>query len=171
MKLEDMSSKELLALHNRVADKPAGAKTFSTRAKLIDRIRSVAKDKSISLDSLGRPKKRKATIADLTPIAKVAESPKAAESMRGRGVGELARQLILHPAGYPHALIAAMVNEQIDGARATAKSVRWYACDLRKTGADVPDRQKMHAAEMHERQSAEWLADVKVVESGTSSRK
>ncbi|GFE80240.1 hypothetical protein GCM10011487_22400 [Steroidobacter agaridevorans] len=163
MKLEDMSSKELLALHNRIADKPAGTKTFSTRAKVIDRILSVAKAKNLSLDSLGQPKKHKPTNADSTPSAEAAESPKAAGSTRGRGVGELARQLLLHPAGYPHALIAVMVNAQIRGARATAKSVRWYACSMRKMGLAVPERQKVHAAEMDSKQAAEWLADVKPI--------
>jgi hypothetical protein len=38
MNLEDMPSKELLALHNRIADKPAGPKTFATRSKLVARI-------------------------------------------------------------------------------------------------------------------------------------
>lgn len=164
MKLEDMSSKALLALHNRLADKPAGPKTFSTRANLTERIRSIAKAKNLDLGSLGQPKKAKAKAADSTPSDGAAENPKATGKGRGSGVGELARQLLLHPAGYPHALIAAMVNHQIKGARATAKSVRWYACDMRKMGTDVPERQKVHAAEMDERQSAEWLASVKLVE-------
>jgi hypothetical protein len=164
MKLETMSSKELLALHNRVADKPAGLKTFANRAKLIDRIRSVAKTKNLDLGSLGQPRKPEVPAADSTPAAESAESPKATGKKRGSGVGELARQLLLHPAGYPHALVAAMVNQQIEGARATAKSVRWYACDMRKMGIDVPERQKVHTTEMDEQQSAEWLASVKVVE-------
>jgi hypothetical protein len=163
MKLEDMSSKELLALHNRIADKSAGPKTFSTRAKLIDRIKSVAKAKDLDLDSLGQPKRRKANAANSTASAEAAENPKTTGKKRGSGVGELARQLLLHPAGFPHTLIAAMVNRKIKGARATAKSVRWYACDMRKRGIDVPERAKVHAAEMDEQQSAEWFASVKVV--------
>lgn len=164
MKLEDMSSKELLALHNRVADKPAGPKTFANRSKPIDRIRSVARTKDLDLGSLSQPRKRAASAADSTPGAESAESPEATGKKRGSGVGEFARKLLLHPAGYPHALIATMVNQQIEGARATAKSVRWYACDMRKMGIDVPERQKVHAAEMDEQQSAEWLASVNVVE-------
>jgi hypothetical protein len=163
MKLEDMSSKELLALHNRIANKPAGPKTFSTRAKLTERIKSIAKANGPDLKSLRRPKEAEATVDASAPSAETAESPKAIRKKRGSGVGELARQLLLHPAGYPHALIAAMVNQQIAGARATAKSVRWYACDMRKMGIDVPERQKVHAAEMDEQQSAEGLASVKVV--------
>lgn len=164
MKLDDMSSKELLALHNQIADKLAGTKTFSTRAKLIDRIKSIAKAKNISLDALGQPKKHKAKAADSTPSAETAESPKPTGKKRGSGVGELARQLLLHPAGYPHALIAEMVNQQIEGARATAKSVRWYACDMRKMGIDVPERATVHAAETDAEKSSAWLWGVKVVE-------
>jgi len=49
MKLEEMPAKELLDLHNRIADKPAGPKTFATRAKLVARIEQVAADKNIDL--------------------------------------------------------------------------------------------------------------------------
>jgi len=42
MKLEQMSMKDLLALHNEIADKPSGPKTFSTRGKLVARIGQIA---------------------------------------------------------------------------------------------------------------------------------
>ena len=45
MKLEEMPTKELLDLHNRIADKPAGPKTFATRTKLVARIEQIAADK------------------------------------------------------------------------------------------------------------------------------
>ena len=47
MNLQEMSTKDLLALHNRIADKAAGPKTFATRGKLLDRIESIAKAKNI----------------------------------------------------------------------------------------------------------------------------
>jgi hypothetical protein len=53
---------------------------------------------------------------------------------RGKGVGQLARMLLMDPSGYPHALIAMMVNQQIEGATATDKSVRWYAAKIREDG-------------------------------------
>lgn len=59
MKLEEVPTKELLALHNRIADKPAGPKTFATRTKLVARIEQVAADKNIDLASFGQPKKPK----------------------------------------------------------------------------------------------------------------
>ena len=144
MKLEGMPTKELLALHNRIADKPAGPKTFATRAKLVARIEQVAADKNIDLASFGQPKKPKATAQRAEPKADVAETPEATEKKpRGLGVGALARAILMDPAGVPHALVADMVNAQIEGAQASAKSVRWYAHDMRKKGATVPERQRV----------------------------
>lgn len=169
MKLEEMPTKELLALHNRIADKPAGPKTFATRAKLVARIEQIAADKNIDLSSPGQPKKPKATAKRAEPKAEAAETPEATEKKpRGLGVGALARAILMDPAGFPHALVADMVNAQIDGAAATAKSVRWYANDMRKKGVEVPPRQKHHPADMDEEQSAEALSTVRVVEPAPS---
>lgn len=165
MKLHDLPTKELLALHNRIADKPAGPKTFATRAKIVARIEQIAEAKSIDLSSPGQPKKPKATAKRTQPKAEAAEAPEATEKKpRGLGVGALARQLLMDPAGFPHALIAEMVNAQIDGAAATDKSVRWYANDMRKRGMEVPPRAKHHPADMDAEQSAEALRTVRVVE-------
>ena len=165
MKLEEMPTRELLALHNRIADKPAGPKTFATRAKLVARIEQVAADKNIDLASFGQPKKPKASEQRAQPRAEVTETPEATEKKpRGLGVGALARAILMDPAGYPHALVAEMVNAQIEGAAATPKSVRWYANDMRKRGVEVPPRQKRHPAEMDEEQSADALSTVRVVE-------
>ncbi|WP_182212494.1 hypothetical protein [Stenotrophomonas acidaminiphila] len=169
MKLEEMPTKELLVLHNRIADKPAGPKTFATRTKLVARIEQVAADKNIDLASFGQPKKPKATAPRAEPKAEATEAPDATEKKpRGLGVGALARAILMDPAGYPHALVADMVNAQIEGAAATAKSVRWYANDMRKKGVEVPPRQKHHPADMDEEQSAEALSTVRVVEPAPS---
>jgi hypothetical protein len=169
MKLEEMPTKELLALHNRIADKQAGPKTFATRTKLVARIEQVAADKNIDLASFGQPKKLKATAPRAEPKAEATEAPDATEKKpRGLGVGALARTILMDPAGFPHALVADMVNAQIEGAAATAKSVRWYANDMRKKGVEVPPRQKHHPADMDEEQSAEALSTVRVVEPAPS---
>ncbi|WP_329860938.1 MULTISPECIES: hypothetical protein [Stenotrophomonas] len=165
MNLEDVPTKELLALHNRIADKPAGPKTFATRSKLVARIEQIAADKNIDLSSPERPKKPKAAKERAEPKVAAAEAPEATEKKpQGMGIGALARAILMDPAGHPHALIAEMVNAQIEGAAATAKSVRWYANDMRKKGAEVPPRQKHHPADMDEEQSAEALRTVRVVE-------
>ncbi|MBA0256775.1 hypothetical protein IMCGPPIG_02948 [Stenotrophomonas maltophilia] len=169
MKLEDMPTKALLDLHNRIADKPAGPKTFATRSKLVARIEQVAEAKDIDLASFGQPKKPKATKERAEPKAEAAEAPEATEKkLHGKGVGALARAILMDPAGFPHALVAEMVNAQIEGAAATAKSVRWYANDMRKKGVEVPPRQKHHPADMDGEQSAEALSTVRVVEPAPS---
>ncbi|KLD72865.1 hypothetical protein FZ025_00590 [Xanthomonas hyacinthi] len=169
MKLDDMPTKDLLALHNRIADKPAGPKTFATRAKLVARIEQVAADKNIDLASFGQPKKPKTAEQRAQPRAEVTETPEATEKKpHGKGIGALARAILMDPVGHPHALIAAMVNAQVDGAHATAKSVRWYANDMRKKGVEVPPRQKHHPSDMNEEQSADVLSTVRVVKSAPS---
>lgn len=169
MNLEDVPTKELLALHNRIADKPAGPKTFATRTKLVARIEQVAADKNIDLASFGQPKKPKVTAQRAEPKVQATEAPDATEKKpRGLGVGALARVILMDPAGFPHALVADMVNAQIKGAAATARSVRWYANDMRKRGVEVPPRHKHHPADMDEEQSAEALSTVRMVESAPS---
>lgn len=159
MKLEEMPTKELLALHNRIADKPAGPKTFSTKGKLLARIEAIAADKNIDLASFGQRAQPKATRKRAEPKADVAEAPEVTKTVdlipataaenapRGKGVGALARQLLMDPAGTPHADIAAEVNRRITGAAATAKSVRWYANHMRKQGIEVPPRARRAATD------------------------
>ncbi|MCX5473656.1 hypothetical protein OSH04_18190 [Alcaligenes sp. A-TC2] len=168
MKLDEMSMKDLMVLHNKIADKPAGPKTFATRGKLVARIESIAADKNLDLASFGRPQTPEAAVPSAQPQAEATESPDAQPETvtppRGKGIGALAWQLLMDPAGYPHRLIAAMVNAQLDGAQATDKSVRWYANDMRKKGIEVPPRQKAHPADMDEEQSIEAMKTVRVVE-------
>lgn len=170
MKLEEMSMKELLELHNKIADKPAGPKTFATGGKLVARIEAIAADKNIDLASFGRPQQPEAAVSSTQPQAEATESPNAqpetVKAPRSKGIGALARQFLMDPAGYPHGLIAAMVNAQVDGAQATDKSVRWYANDMRKKGIEVPPRQKLHPADMDAEQSDEAMKTVRVVAQG-----
>lgn len=167
MELELMTFKDLLAVYNSMAEKQAGPKTFASRARMIERIRKLAADKNIDVASFGRPQQPEAAVPSTQPQAEAAESPDAqpetVKATRGKGIGALARHLLLNPAGYPHALIAAMVNAQLDGAQATDKSVRWYANDMRKKGIEVPPRQKAHPADMNEEESAEAMKTVRVV--------
>jgi len=164
MELQQMSTKSLLALHNAIADAPAGPKTFATKAKLIARIEQIAAAGSIDLASFGQGAEPEVTEQHAQPQAEAVETTETEKKPSGKGIGRLAREFLMDPAGYPHALIAEMVNARIEGAQATAKSVRWYAHDMRKKGIEVPPRQKVHAAEMNAEESAEWLATVTVVE-------
>lgn len=169
MKLDEMSMKSLLALHNTIAVEPAGPKTFATRSKLIERIEAIAEAKSIDLASLRQAQQSEAPEQHAEPRADAAETAdEAAETPKkpvGKGVGALAQKLLLDPAGWPHAVIAEMVNVQIEGAQATAKSVRWYACDMRKKGIYVPERKKkLSTTEMTAEPSAEALSIARVAE-------
>lgn len=152
MKLQEMSTKDLLGLHNTLADTAAGPKSFATKAKLITRIESIASDKNIDLASFEWPKTAPAVELHTQPQAEATEiadaSPETRTAPVGKGIGRLACELLLHPAGHSHAAIAEMVNARIEGARATAKSVRWYACRMRKDGAEVPKRQRQLAADI-----------------------
>jgi hypothetical protein len=147
MNLQEMSTKDLLALHNQIADKPAGPKTFATRGKLLDRIESIAKAKNIDVASFGQPQAAEVTEPHAQQQADAVETSETLTETEkkpsGKGIGRLARELLMDPAGYPHAVIAEMVNARIEGAEASAKSVRWYAHDMRKKGTAVPERQRV----------------------------
>lgn len=134
VKLEEMSMKELLTLHNKIADAPAGSKTFATKAKLLARIASIARVKGIidepPADAADSELRTEAVVARGTE----ANGQQQEQKTRGLGIGELARELLMNPMGYPHAVIAGLVNAQIPGATATDKSVRWYAAKMRKEG-------------------------------------
>lgn len=151
MNLQEMSTKDLLALHNQIAEKAAGPKTFATRGKLLDRIESIAAAKNIDVASFGQPQAAEVTephAQQQADAVETSETPTDTEKKpSGKGIGRLARELLMDPTGYPHAVIAEMVNARIEGAQASAKSVRWYAHDMRKKGAAVPERQRAERGE------------------------
>jgi hypothetical protein len=140
-----MSTKALPDLHNAIAEVQAGPKSCATKTKLTARIESIAADKDIDLTSFCPTATDEVAAQDMQPQAEPTETadepPKPGTRITGKGIGRLARDLLLDPTGYPHAAVAEMVNAQIEGAQATAKSVRWYACNMRKKGTEVPARQ------------------------------
>jgi len=69
----------------------------------------------------------------------------AASSRRSLGVGVLARSLIVEQPDWTYRRIAEEVNGQIAGAKASEKSVRWYASKMRRRGVSVPDRRGVRA--------------------------
>ncbi|MDX9844975.1 MAG: hypothetical protein RBT42_14610, partial [Aquabacterium sp.] len=102
MNLQEMSTKDLLALHNQIADKAAGPKTFGTRGKLLDRIESVAAAKSIDLASFGQRAEPEVTEPHAQPQADATETTEAPTETEkkpsGKGIGRLARELLMDPA-------------------------------------------------------------------------
>ncbi|WP_312517843.1 hypothetical protein [Stutzerimonas nitrititolerans] len=166
MGLESMSMAELLEIHNELAETKAGPKTFASKAKLIERITKTAEAKSIDLASFRQRGEPEATVRDTeqqTERAEAPEAPTETEAKRGKGVGDLARALIMDEAGYPYQLIAAMVNAQVDGATTSAKSVAWYASKMRKAGVEVPSRKKHFSADLNKEETLQWLSSVTVI--------
>jgi hypothetical protein len=150
MNLQEMSTKSLLDLHNSIAQPPAGPKSFATKSKLIARIESIAA--AGDLTALFPTTASKVVGQDMQPEAGATETAggvsKTDKTRTGRGIGHLARELLLDAAGYSHTVIAEMVNAHIEGAQATAKSVRWYACKMRKEGTKVPERRRWIAKDL-----------------------
>ena len=119
MNLADQSIKQLLQLHNALTPKPAGPKTFRRRADLIARIEALR---------AARPPEPQAPVPQF-----------ALPDTRGL-VGRLARRVLADSSGTPYEDVAMFVNHFVPGARATAKSVAWYASRMRREGTDVPKR-------------------------------
>jgi hypothetical protein len=135
MKLEDMTTNALLAIHNELADKPAGPKSFKTKTDLIVRIHKLRPPQVTTR----RPTRPEETKAEPTTKAKATSASDAPKKPRGSGVGERAKHLIRTTA-LPYGTIADHINAEIDGAKATKASVGWYASKMRKDGVNVPAR-------------------------------
>jgi hypothetical protein len=150
MTLEERTFADLIALYNSLSDKKAGPKTFSSRAKIIERIRKIADDQGVALQGPHEPSVTK---------------------KRGSGVGELACRLLLSSEGYPYKTIAEMVNAEIPGSSTTTKAIRWYASKMRKDGIDVPARLRLrndHIWITDPKESAEQFRGVCVVTPDTA---
>lgn len=72
--------------------------------------------------------------------ALVEQAPAA--PVRGMGIGALARKLLLEHPDWTHAQVAELVNATIPGAQSSEKSMRWYACDMRKKGITGVERRR-----------------------------
>jgi hypothetical protein len=140
MKLEDMPTKELLAMHNQLADKPAGPKSFKTKTDLIARIRKL---QPVS-EAPRQPKTLKKPEAEPSTKAAATSAADAPKKPREPGVGDRAKKLILETT-LPYDAIADRINSEMLGAKATKASVSWYASKMRKAGVQVPPRTKMEA--------------------------
>ena len=73
---------------------------------------------------------------------KLPKPPQATASGRGKGIGRLAERLIVEHPDWTYRRIAEEVNARIEGAKASEKSVRWYASRMRRRGEDIANRRK-----------------------------
>jgi hypothetical protein len=81
-----------------------------------------------------RTVKSSAVAIEPTSTPKSPKPPQAAASSRGKGIGRLAERLIAEHPDWTYRRIAEEVNGRIEGAKASEKSVRWYASRMRKRG-------------------------------------
>ncbi|WP_374310480.1 DUF2786 domain-containing protein [Methylocella sp.] len=71
--------------------------------------------------------------------------PPVAVATRGRGIGKLAERLIVEHPDWTYKAIAAEVNRLVEGAKASEKSVRWYASKMRRRGEEALSRRRKRA--------------------------
>lgn len=77
-----------------------------------------------------------------TPGPSAPKRPRSSGASRGRGIGKLAKELIVAHPDWTYRQIAEEVNARIKGATASEKSVSWYSSQMRKRGDDLPNRRK-----------------------------
>lgn len=75
----------------------------------------------------------------------VSKQPPATAPGRRRGIGKLAERLIVEHPDWTYAAIAAEVSRLVEGAKASEKSVRWYASKMRRRGEEAPSRRGKRA--------------------------
>ena len=88
------------------------------------------------------PPRPSAPFGSATSAPNALKPPRAAASVRGKGIGRLAERLIVEHPDWTYRRVADEVNARIEGARASEKSVRWYASTMRKRGVERTERRK-----------------------------
>lgn len=143
MLLNDLSMKKLLDLHNQLANSPLGLKSFATKAKLVNRIAQLATEQNLSIDNLMQTKSSiepKKAIQLQEELPETQNRSTLTSKQRGKGIGMLAKQLLLDEQVYSYKVIVEIINEQILEANTTVNAIRWYTCKLRKAGVKIPNR-------------------------------
>lgn len=88
------------------------------------------------------PQRPSTQFGSATSALNAPKPPPVAVASRGRGIGKLAEQMIVEHPDWAYAAVAVEVNRLIEGARASEKSVRWYASRMRRRGDGVPNRRR-----------------------------
>lgn len=97
---------------------------------------------SIDPDEFRWPPRPSTNFGSASSCPNASKPPRAAASGRGKGIGRTAEALIVEHPDWTYAAIAAEVNQLVEGAKASEKSVRWYASRMRRRGEDVPLRRR-----------------------------
>jgi hypothetical protein len=145
-KMKKPSARELPLVKRRIAallDKTeANGCTPGEADAAITKARELVRHYKLDPSIFRWPEKPSAIETGPTLEPTVSKQPPAATSGRGKGIGKLAERLIVERSELSHAQIAEEVNRQIAGAKATSKSVRWYASQMRKQGQAIPQRRR-----------------------------
>jgi hypothetical protein len=143
-KTKTPSARELPLVKRRVAallDKTeANGCTPGEADAAVRKARELVRQYKLDPGAFQWPQIPSATEAEPTSASELPKQSPAATAGRGKGIGKLAEQLIVQHPDWSHAQIAEEVNRRIEGAKATSKSTRWYANQMRKRGDGVPSR-------------------------------
>lgn len=82
------------------------------------------------------PSRPSTSFGSARSVPSALKPPQAAALSRGKGIGKLAERLIVEHPDWTYRRIAEEVNARIEGAKASEKSVRWYASKMRRRGVE-----------------------------------
>ncbi|MFT4159600.1 DUF2786 domain-containing protein [Shinella sp.] len=114
--------------------------TPSEAAAAFEKAEEIVAMYEIDPGSFRWPSKPSTLFGSATSGPDAPNAPRTAVPSRGLGIGRLAERLIVEHPDWTYAAIAAEVNWLLEGAKASEKSVRWYASKMRQRGEDVPLR-------------------------------
>ncbi|WP_374309177.1 DUF2786 domain-containing protein [Methylocella sp.] len=149
-KTKKSSARELPLVRRRIAalleKTEANGCTPGEADAAIKKARELVRQYKLDPGAFRWPQTPSATETEPTSESKSSKPPRAAASGRGKGIGKLAERLIVENPDWSHAQIAEEVNRRIEESKATSKSVRWYASQMRKRGNRIPSRRKQKAS-------------------------
>lgn len=135
-KMKKPSARELPLVKRRIAallDKTeANGCTRGEAGAAIAKARELVRQYRLDPGAFRWPEKPSVAEAEPTSEPNASKPSPATVSSRGRGIGKLAERLIIEHPDWIYRRIAEEVNARIEGAKATDKSIRWYASKMRK---------------------------------------
>ncbi len=148
-KTKKPSARELLLVKRRIAalleKTEANGCTPGEAAAAFEKAEEIVAKYKLDPGAFRWPPKPSTKFGSATSVLKPSKPPWAAASSRGRGIGRLARSLIVERPDWTYRRIADEVNARIDGARASEKSVRWYSHQMRRGGIEGTARVRTRA--------------------------
>jgi hypothetical protein len=143
-KTKKPSARELPLVQRRIVallDKTEGCTPGEADAA-VAKARELVKQYKLDPGAFRWPQTPSAVESEPTSVSESSKRSPATAPSRGKGIGRLAEQLIVEHPEWSHAQIAEEVNRRIEVAKATGKSVRWYASQMRKQGQIEPVRKR-----------------------------